>query len=73
MKKQTYQILVHESEEGGYWAECPLLDGCYSQGETLDELQSNMKEAIELYLESSKHNKIKIPSRSRVFIIPLSV
>lgn len=73
MKKQTYEILVHESEDGGYWAECPMMDGCYSQGETLDELQKNIKEAIELYLESSKLNKIKIPSRKRVFIMPVSV
>lgn len=40
------KILVHEAEEGGFWAEVPALPGCASQGETIDELASNMREAI---------------------------
>jgi predicted RNase H-like HicB family nuclease len=40
-------VIVHEAEEGGYWAEVPALPGCASQGETIDELLSNMIEAIE--------------------------
>lgn len=41
------KILVHEAEEGGYWAEVPAIPGCVSQGETLEELDDNIREAIE--------------------------
>jgi predicted RNase H-like HicB family nuclease len=40
------EIVVHEAEEGGYWAEVPAIPGCVSQGETLDELDENIREAI---------------------------
>ena len=46
-----YIVLVHEDcDLGGYWGECPELPGCFSQGETIDELMERMKEAAELYL-----------------------
>ena len=45
-----YKVLVHEAEEGGFWAEVPRLPGCFSQGETLGEVRENIKEAIEVYL-----------------------
>jgi predicted RNase H-like HicB family nuclease len=41
------KIVVHAAEEGGFWAEVPALPGCVSQGETLDELMANIREAIE--------------------------
>ena len=41
------KAIVHEAEEGGYWAEVPAIPGCATQGETFDELISNLKEAIE--------------------------
>ncbi|HYX30569.1 MAG TPA: type II toxin-antitoxin system HicB family antitoxin [Pyrinomonadaceae bacterium] len=41
------KIIVHEAEEGGYWAEVPAIPGCASQGETIDELLHNVHEAIE--------------------------
>ena len=40
-------IIVHEAKEGGFWAEAPALPGCASQGDSLDELLANMREAIE--------------------------
>ena len=40
-------VIVHEAEEGGYWAEVPSIPGCSTQGETYDELIVNLKEAIE--------------------------
>jgi len=42
-----FKIIVHEAEEGGYWAEVPAIPGCASQGDTMDELLANMREAIE--------------------------
>lgn len=44
--------VVLEKDENGYYAWCPELKGCQSQGESLDEALSNIREAVELYLES---------------------
>ena len=44
------KIVVHEAEEGGFWGEAPALPGCASQGDTLEELMANMREAIEGWL-----------------------
>jgi predicted RNase H-like HicB family nuclease len=44
-------VIIHNAEEGGYWAEVPSLPGCVSQGETLEETIANIREAIELYIE----------------------
>jgi predicted RNase H-like HicB family nuclease len=41
------KVVVHEAEEGGFWAEVPAIPGCATQGETLDELMTNVHEAIE--------------------------
>lgn len=41
------KVVVHEAEEGGYWAEVPAIPGCASQGETMEELLKNVREAIE--------------------------
>lgn len=41
------KIIVHEAEEGGYWAEVPAIPGCVTQGETFDELLKNISEAVE--------------------------
>lgn len=47
-----YTVVIHKAEEGGYWVEVPALPGCYSQGETPEEVLENVKEAIQLYLET---------------------
>jgi len=41
------KAVIHEAEEGGFWAEVPAIPGCASQGETMDELLANLREAIE--------------------------
>ncbi len=41
------KVVVHEAEEGGYWAEVPSILGCVTQGESFDELLSNIYEAVE--------------------------
>ena len=46
----TLKVLIHSAKEGGYWAEVPALPGCVSQGETVNELRSNIREAIEGWL-----------------------
>ena len=46
----TLKAVIHEAEEGGFWAEVPALPGCVTQAETLAELQTNLREAIRLWL-----------------------
>ena len=46
----TLKVLIHKAEEGGFWAEVPALPGCVSQGETVEELRANVREAIEGWL-----------------------
>lgn len=41
------KVVVHDAEEGGYWAEVPAIPGCATQGETMEELLRNLHEAIE--------------------------
>ena len=48
---RNYAVVIHEDPEGGFWAEVPALPGCYSQGDTVDELKHNIREAIAGILE----------------------
>jgi predicted RNase H-like HicB family nuclease len=41
------KVVVHEAEEGGYWAEVPAIPGCATQGESMEELLQNLREAVE--------------------------
>jgi hypothetical protein len=41
---KEYLVVVHHAEEGGYWAEVPALDGCFAQGETVEEAPRRMHE-----------------------------
>ena len=41
------KVVVHEAEEGGYWAEVPAIPGCATQGENFEELLTNLYEAVE--------------------------
>ncbi len=41
------KVVVHEAQEGGYWAEVPAIPGCATQGETMEELMASVHEAIE--------------------------
>ncbi len=48
------KVVVHDAEEGGFWAEVPAIPGCASQGDTMDELLANIQEAIEGCLSTSR-------------------
>lgn len=45
------KVVIHEAEEGGFWAEVPSIPGCATQGETIEELLANVQEAVEACLE----------------------
>ena len=52
------KAIVHQAEEGGYWAEVPALPGCITEGDTIEELESNLKDAIQGWLEVANDNHI---------------
>lgn len=41
-----FKVVVHQADEGGYWGEVPSIPGCASQGETMEELKTNILDAI---------------------------
>jgi predicted RNase H-like HicB family nuclease len=45
------RAIIHPAEEGGYWAEVPALPGCITEGETMEEVTANLKDAIEGWLD----------------------
>ena len=59
-------VLIPEPDEGGYSVIVPLLPGCFSQGETVDEALANAKEAIEVHLEGLAIDKKPIPKQVRL-------
>jgi predicted RNase H-like HicB family nuclease len=52
--------IIIEKDEFGYYAYCPELKGCHTQGDTLDEVLKNIKEAVELYLETLTEEEKKL-------------
>ncbi len=57
-KLMNYKVsIVIEKDEYGYYAYSPELEGCQTQGDSLDEVLANIKEAIELYLETLPENE----------------
>jgi predicted RNase H-like HicB family nuclease len=74
--KMEYTILIHKAEEGGFWAEVPVLPGCFSQGDTIEEAIANIKDAIELHISCMREDNEEIPIEeefiiSRVRIAPV--
>lgn len=56
-----YTVILEREPDGGYHVFCPALKGCPSQGDTLDQAQQNIEEAIAAYLESLKAHGEPIP------------
>ena len=46
-----YALVIHDDPDGGFWGEVPALPGCYSQGEPVEELKQNIREAVTGVLE----------------------
>ncbi len=58
-KIREFSVVILEDESGGYIAVVPELPGCHTQGDNLDEVIKNVKEAIELYLETLSEEEKK--------------
>jgi predicted RNase H-like HicB family nuclease len=58
------RAIIHPAEEGGYWAEVPALPGCITEGDTIEEVMANLKDAIEGWLEvANSRNSIESTDR----------
>lgn len=76
--KHTYTIIVipGEYDEGGYWVKVPMLPGCVTEGDTLEEAIGNAKDAVAGYLLSLADRGIPIPDegdRAKHFITAVTV
>lgn len=59
-----YQVIVHD-EDGSLWAEVVSLPGCFASGDSMEELQANLAEAIGLYLSTDERTVTMTPVNSR--------
>jgi predicted RNase H-like HicB family nuclease len=66
MEKRMYNMFVHKGENSGLWCDFPDLPGCFSDGENLDDLMKNAKDAMESWLEVSLEHNEPLPTASSV-------
>jgi predicted RNase H-like HicB family nuclease len=57
------KVIIHEAEEGGFWAEVPGFPGCVSEGETLEEVRANIRDALEGVLAVMQDKPVEEPTR----------
>ncbi|ABX32013.1 protein of unknown function UPF0150 [Petrotoga mobilis SJ95] len=73
MKILSYRILLKKEAEGGYTVIVPLLPGCVTYGDTMEEAIKMAKEAIQLYIESLQEHGEEIPSEEETMEYTLTV
>jgi predicted RNase H-like HicB family nuclease len=70
---QEFLLVIHKAEEGGYWAEVPALEGCFAQGETLEEVIADARGAIASHLEALREDGQPIPSAADILIASVAL
>lgn len=65
---KEYLVVVHHAEEGGYWAEVPALEGCFAQGETVEEVLNDARGAITAHLAALEEDGQPLPEESGILI-----
>lgn len=73
MKSIKLPVVVEKAEDGFFVASCPILKGCYSQGNTYDEVIKNIKEAISLYLEDMEANHEELPKSDSFGLLTVEI
>ncbi len=68
-----FEVIFTPQEEGGFTAEVPDLPGCISEGDTLQEVEDNIQEAIELYLETLEERGIPLPEREPLKVLKMNI
>jgi len=73
MSTYKYRIVIEQDEDGIYIATCPALQGCHSQGDTVEEAIENIKDAIRLHIEAREALGEPIPIEVRVDEVEVNV
>lgn len=68
-----FPVIIEKDEDGYFVADCPDLQGCHTQGKTLEEAITNIRDAIELNLKILKEDKQDIPRLEPVSMTSLEV
>jgi predicted RNase H-like HicB family nuclease len=63
MSALRFQVVIEQDEDGLYIAECPALQGCYSQGATFEEALTNVREVIEMCVREAEEDGILLDPR----------
>lgn len=73
MKRYTVPIVI-EKDKHGYYAECPALQGCYTQGETYEEVVANIRDAITLHIQDrlAQGEKVIMPEMVSVATVEVA-
>ncbi len=66
METYRYHVIIERDEDGVYVASCPALQGCYTQGDTLEEAMANIKEAMRGHIAARKQVGEPIPSETLI-------
>ena len=61
MSTMKYAVVIEKGKDGGYWAYVPDLPGCTSFGESFEDAERNVKEAVELHIESLREHGEPVP------------
>ena len=72
MSAYKFSVVI-EKDIDGYFAFCPELQGCYTQGETYEEVLTNIKEAIRLHIEDRIESSEEIPQAESVSLTMMEV
>lgn len=68
-----FEVIFTPQEEGGFTVEVPDLPGCISEGDSFEEAEKNIKEAIGLYLETLKKRGFPLPQREPEKVLRMNV
>ena len=69
---RRYTVILEKEEDGGYHVFCPTLPGCHTQSETIEEGIQNIREAIQLYVQSLVEDGLPVPEED-ILIKPVEI
>ena len=72
MKRYKFSVVIEKTEEG-YFAFCPELQGCYTQGETYEEIIENIKDVLKLHIEDRLKDGEKIPEFEMISLTSVEI
>lgn len=74
-KTKIYEmpVIIEKDKKGYFFAICPVLQGCYTQGKSIEEALRNIREVIELHIEDRKEKGEELPSFKPVSLTSLEI